>query len=216
MRFLIKRLVLFREIPAVLLSTEFIERQFNGITKMNCVQRCRFDKNCMTIAFGLQYCVLYTTDHSTLTMLVVANDDCYNGNIQAYTNSDVIKCGWGKKVTDSVCSDWSNWEAVVDQPCGGNASFTVARNRSRKCTPPLFGGQPCDGLAFESQTKFPDILPNVSTLGFSNAKSICQNNNKALFTGLERNIQADIVDLTLIVKRQFVCIRRQFVTSDKH
>ena len=100
-------------------SNPFTCRKYFVCLQKSCVQ------NALVVS-GHHQCILYTTDprsqinessetrltESSLTMLVVARDDCYAGNLQA----DFINCGLDEKVTDSTCPNWSKWEAVVDQP----------------------------------------------------------------------------------------------------
>ena len=194
----VTRYGLFRKLYGTLLKTEFILRQIKKISIQICIKMCFFDKKCVSFAYGNFICVLYSTDPreqldesslirtivSPLTMYIISSDDaipCNIGNLAAYSYSDLEKCGFDEKTTDSNCGDeWSSWKLDFDTICDGNATFVRRKTQSKNCTRPLFGGKTWN--CSENWSKKPMNL-QVSVSTFNEAKSMCGNLGKEIFTG---------------------------------
>ena len=195
---LVRRFGFFRAFPGILLSTEFILKQVNNINQITCVKRCYFDKNCISIAYGRRLCILFATDpraqlnesslirtdNSPLTIYIVSTDlaiPCYVGNNAAYSDSDLEKCDFEEKTTDSRCFEWSEWNSVFHTTCDGNANFVQRRTHATNCTQPLFRGETAN--CSETWFKVPLILNGQATKDFEQASSFCHAEGKHLFTG---------------------------------
>ena len=194
---LLRRFGVFQKLPGILLTTEFALKQISKIDQITCAKKCYFDKKCISFAYGNLLCILYSTDprarlnetslirtnDSPLTMFIVSADTetpCYVGNIPARSYSDLEKCGFEEKMTDSNCAEWSKWKPVFDTLCDGRAHFIWWRTRATNCTQPLFGGK--TGICTEKQEKAPLLLDHWTT-SFSVAYNFCADLGKDLFTG---------------------------------
>ena len=192
------RFGLYRKLYGTLLKTEFILRQIKKINIQKCIQMCYFDKKCVSFAYGNFICVLYSTDpraqldesslirssNSPLTMYIISSDNaipCNIGNLAAYSNSDLEECGFDEKTTDSNCEgEWSSWNLRLDTTCNENAKVFRWRKHSRNCTEPLFGGR--TWACLEKWSTVPLLLQD-SKATFHEAKTVCGNLGKELFTG---------------------------------
>ena len=150
------------------------------------------------MAFGSKKYILYSTDprvllsessivrtsSSALTLWVISGDfdvPCFVGSIEAYRPSDFEICGFGQKMADSKCSEWSDLDLNYASPCSVYAKILKSRSRSRNCTRPMFGGQKCSGRQFEEQMKYP--VYTFSIRDYSQAEHHCTQQGKTLFTG---------------------------------
>ena len=185
---MVKRLGFYRKMSGLLMSTEFILKQISktGLTK--CLKLCLFDKKCISVAYGKFSCIMYVTDpraqldesslirtaaDASFSMYVISTDiqiPCFVGNIAAYSNSDLEKCEFEEKVTDSKCSEWSEWNPIFESPCGENAKLLRSITHARNCTQSLFGGE--DQTCWERWSQVPDAL-EVFTQDFDEAIDIC-------------------------------------------
>ena len=195
----VNRFGIFSKLPGILLPSDFQLKQINGIDTKRCLKKCMLHKKCLSAAFGSQKCILYSTDprvllsessivrtsSSDLTLWVVSGDfdvPCFVGSIEAYRPSDFENCGFGQKMTDSKCSEWSDLDLNYVSPCSVYAKILKSRSRSRNCTRPMFGGQKCSGTQFEEQMKYPVYTFSVND--YSQAEHHCSQQGKTLFTGL--------------------------------
>ena len=195
---LVSRFGFFRAFPGILLSSEFVLKQFNNINQIACVKRCYFDKKCVSIAYGRLVCILFATDpraqlnesslirtnNSPLTMYIVSTDlaiPCHVGNIAAYSDSDLKKCKFEEKSTDSRCFEWSEWNSVFHTTCDGNATFVQRRTHATNCTQPFFGGETAN--CSETWLKVPRFPQSQVTRLFNTATTICGDRGEDLFTG---------------------------------
>ena len=194
----VNRFGLFQKLPGIQLSTKFILRTTSGVDLTKCVKSCYFTKKCVSIAYGNLLCVLYATDpraqldessliritnDSPLIMYAISTDfevPCYGGNIAAYTDSDLEKCGFDEKVIDSNCTDWSSWNSTFEWPCSDKAKILRFKTHARNCTRPLFGGQ--KGTCHEKWEKTPRLLSD-SALSFGTARAICYGPGETVFSG---------------------------------
>ncbi|XP_075247022.1 uncharacterized protein LOC142340332 [Convolutriloba macropyga] len=170
------------------------------------MSRCSANSRCISIAYGSQMCILYSTDprshfdesaisrsdtSNLKTMLINEGmkSTCYVNNLKASTASEIDQCAVSGKRVDSICSEWSEWDYVFDSPCGERANFTKYRSRERNCTQPLFGGFDCVGNRYEKYEKGPHLFDDpifgyVHLSGYDLAKLACESVGMHLFTGL--------------------------------
>ena len=117
-------------------------------------------------------------------MYIISTDveiPCFVGNRPAQFHSDLEKCGFEEKMTDSNCIAWSDWTLVSENFCDGGATFIRWRTRYRNCTQPLFGRRTWN--CYEKMEKFPLLLDHY-TRTFDEATGFCdQQEGKKLFTG---------------------------------
>ena len=153
---MVKRLGFYRKISGHLMSTEFILKQIskNGLKK--CLKLCLFDKKCMSVAYGKFSCIMYVTDpraqldesslirtavDASFSMYVISTNihiPWFVGNVAAYSNSDLVKCEFEEKVTDSKCSEWSEWNPIFESLCGEDVDFLRSITDAKNCTQPFF------------------------------------------------------------------------------
>ena len=196
----VNRFGLFIKLPGTLLSSEFELTQIIRIDRKRCLKKCMLDKKCLSVAFSSERCILYSTDprvqlsensivrtssSSSLTIWVVSigfHVPCFVG---AYRASDVEICGLGQKLTDSNCSEWSDWSLNFVYPCDDDVNYAQilkSRSRARNCTTPIFGGKTCGGTRFYEEKKY--AVAHFDTMNQMEAEVKCNETDKAVFTGL--------------------------------
>ena len=191
----------FNTIPKVLLSPEFIIKQINQVTTIHCIQLCMVQKNCLTAAFGMQTCVLYSTDpraqldeisvnrnETGLFILYTFSDAmktlCYVNNLKVTLESDWEKCEISGKRVDSNCSDWTADELIYEDICGVSAEVFKYRDSYRNCTQPINFGAQCTGDNYIRKEKFVFLPGGAAVYGMAAARAVCTGHGLALFSGI--------------------------------
>ena len=176
---IINRFGLYNEMPGIVLDSQFVLNQIDRVSKPICMSRCSANNRCISIAYGSQMCILYSTDPrshfdesaiirsdaSNYKMMLLnegMKSTCYVNYLKASTASELAQCGTAEKPIDSNCTEWSEWEYVFASPCGERANFIKYKSRERNCTQPLFGGDDCAGNRYEKYEKGPRLFDDPS------------------------------------------------------